>query len=319
MKLKETFDSIGLVADSKARRRLNVSGERANLQAGDIERGISLEALESCGVPVFRYQTQVTLHGILPGFDPLAKVGGYRSIFSNANGTVGVRYAAIDAEKKQALSDALSLTKSNWKASRNSAGLELHFFSMEKEPVIEAMRSFPRDLICGSLYAGAGVFGGYYAVATIGAIPAENLSPLILSLTGADDARLVELRAEKVAKDAADRAQWAIDAEAGRLYREKQRAEGIAQARALAATLGEPLRALPKLGSFRRIFIDSITGKPGVRQFTLAKRGPRICFTKDGGSTWKALADTLRAKWEAEALAGFVFPSLAVGGKAVSA
>lgn len=307
MKLKETFDRIGLIADDKARRRLNVSGKTANLSADEIEHGLSLEALEACGVPVFRYQTQVTVHGIIPGFDESAKIGGYQSIFRNGNGTLGVRYVAIDAEKKAALEEALTLCKSAWKPNVNSSGFSIHLFSMEKEPVIEAMRTFPRDLVCGCIYAGAGVFGGYYAIAEIGAIPAENLDRLIDMLTGTNAAGRVILREEKTRQDEADKAQQTINLARWEKEREAKRAAGLDKARQLALTLGEPLRVLPKIGRFRRVYLDRLTGEPGVRTFTLAKRGPRVCYSRSG-QKWKVFEDTLRAKWEREAQAGFIFP-----------
>ncbi len=87
-------------SDSKARRVLNVSSQNANITAEEIEKGVTIEKLASINVPVFAYQTQITIHGTLPDLQN-NYVQNYKSIIKNQNGSIGVKYNAIDAEKKK--------------------------------------------------------------------------------------------------------------------------------------------------------------------------------------------------------------------------
>ena len=63
MKLKEKFLKSGLTTDVKARRRTNVTRDSASITEEQLERGVTIEELSAIGVPVYRYETQVTIHG----------------------------------------------------------------------------------------------------------------------------------------------------------------------------------------------------------------------------------------------------------------
>jgi hypothetical protein len=73
-----------------------------------IEGGITIEELESMscnGLPILTYKTQVTIHGVFPELD--MRVGGYKNVFTNGNGSLGVKYSAIDYSKKNRILSAL--------------------------------------------------------------------------------------------------------------------------------------------------------------------------------------------------------------------
>lgn len=63
--------------------------------------GITIEHLESLGMPIFKYKTQITLHGIYMG--TIDRVGDYqyKHIIVNQNKSIGIRYNAIDYAKKK--------------------------------------------------------------------------------------------------------------------------------------------------------------------------------------------------------------------------
>jgi hypothetical protein len=65
----------------------------------DIENGITLETLNELDLPIFKYTTQITIHGL---FDKLTqqRIGGYKWIFQNKNKSIGIKWNAIDYEKK---------------------------------------------------------------------------------------------------------------------------------------------------------------------------------------------------------------------------
>lgn len=110
------------IKDDKARRRVNVSNKVANITADQIEAGISIEALESINVPVFAYGTQVTIHGKLPDLGN-ERVCGYKSLFQNGNGSIGVKYLAIDGAKKQTILSCTSLTRCRLHVETDSTGM----------------------------------------------------------------------------------------------------------------------------------------------------------------------------------------------------
>lgn len=87
------------------RSEIKVSEEVIN----EIENtGVSIEKLESFGLPVYKYKTQITIHG---DFDGIVRtrvgIGGYKNLIINQNKTLGVKYNAIDASKKKLIAESL--------------------------------------------------------------------------------------------------------------------------------------------------------------------------------------------------------------------
>jgi hypothetical protein len=54
-------------------------------------------------MPIFRYRGQLTLHGIFESENKSITIGGYKNIIVNGNGSIGVKYNAIDYDKKETL------------------------------------------------------------------------------------------------------------------------------------------------------------------------------------------------------------------------
>jgi len=93
--------------DSK--KKLNRSDKKIPLEMlENIEKGITSEQLDKFKVPVFKYGTQITIHGIFPNIEHSIIVGGYKRIFQNKNKSIGVKYEAIDYEKKKRIYRAFS-------------------------------------------------------------------------------------------------------------------------------------------------------------------------------------------------------------------
>lgn len=115
MKLSDRLETIDCRKDTKARRVSNVAPRTvANVTAEQLENGMTLEAIEGLNVPAFAYQTQITLHGKLPPFNPAARPGGYKAVFLNGNGSVGIRYGAIDTAKKALIARAAAVSPDNY-------------------------------------------------------------------------------------------------------------------------------------------------------------------------------------------------------------
>jgi len=88
----------------------------------NIESGITLEDLNKItlsGVPVLKYKTQITIHGLFPELSN-NYIFGYKNIFQNKNKSIGVKYNAIDEEKRQRI--AKRLKNIGFHYCRNSQG-----------------------------------------------------------------------------------------------------------------------------------------------------------------------------------------------------
>lgn len=92
------------------------------------EEGITSEdllAIEAQGVKIFRYFTQITIHGKTRQFTDGVYVRGYQSILENKNGSTGVKYHAIDAAKKKYIQDLCLFA--GWRTQRNSSDEYIYF------------------------------------------------------------------------------------------------------------------------------------------------------------------------------------------------
>jgi hypothetical protein len=92
----------------------------ALLQA--VEKGCSFETLEKLakGFPICKYQTQITVHGIFD--DPHTRcVGFYVNLTKNKNQSLGIRWTAIDHEKKEKLFRYIKLMDNEWQIKEDSS------------------------------------------------------------------------------------------------------------------------------------------------------------------------------------------------------
>ena len=114
MKKLEKFFDHQTPCDKK--HKLNTCNKKVPQDYLDkIEDGCSLEQLEemvSNKFDIFKYGTQITIHGIFPELS-VRRIGGYVNIVQNKNKSIGVRYTAIDRYKKDRLFTLLN-SVSNW-------------------------------------------------------------------------------------------------------------------------------------------------------------------------------------------------------------
>ena len=165
----ETFSNVSGRTDSKHINNVaNVQVSQSILDK--IEAGLTIEELDNIadGLPVFKYKTQITIHGIFPEVGS-GYVSGYKSVFQNKNKSIGVRYTAIDESKRQTLRDTLSLF--GWSYTKNSSERVFRWFTQAhnseqikkaKETIDNMTAGINRDLFYGgvSVYlAEAPIFG----------------------------------------------------------------------------------------------------------------------------------------------------------------
>ena len=192
MNITEVLESAHVISDTKARRVLNTAPDKdAGITLAEIEQGVTIERLEALNVPVYQYSTQITIHGIFKDIPDDLRVCGYKSVILNGNGSLGVRYVAIDGAKKKTLERVARIADDNaWNVNIDSQGCEAYkiFHTTDhvndKKRAIECYNSTPDNLYIGGKRAVGLLYGGYAVILSIGAIYNSNLWLLIKELTG---------------------------------------------------------------------------------------------------------------------------------------
>ena len=113
--------------------------------------GLTSEILDEMKVPIFKYQTQVTLHGVFNNLNT-NYIGGYKNLFLNGNKTLGVKYNAIDFGKKKQIAQIVGRYK--WYFNRNSVGdcFIQSFNSKEKDEALALYKSIDVSKYYASKY-----------------------------------------------------------------------------------------------------------------------------------------------------------------------
>ena len=159
----------------------------------DIEnKGVTLEMLEGLGVPVFKYRTQITIHGYFP---ELCKqyLGGYKMLFQNKNLSIGMKWQAVDYSKKAKIYDYVRRFCGGWQLQRTSSEFFIYKTSKifnDKETYKQFLETAKQEiahvnnkLFFGNseIYLSRTLWGGYYLVTyiNIGAILEANVLPCI--------------------------------------------------------------------------------------------------------------------------------------------
>ena len=227
MNLSEVLESVAIYRDDKSPRRLNTAPDRyADISLEEIEKGVTIERLEQLSVPVYQYGQQITIHGKFYDIPSDLRVAGYKSVFLNKNRSLGVRYVAIDGNKKRLLEQVSRYSTTGWRVYIDSSGCQavqiFHTVDNEddKRRLIECYNSTPDKLYIGCKEAGALMYGGYAVILHIGAVYESNLWPLIGALTGiSNEDEYNAIVSEEMRQDELKRAEY----ERIRLEREEER------------------------------------------------------------------------------------------------
>lgn len=201
MKQLEKFFSIETEYDKK--HKLNTCNKKVPQEyLTSIEKGCSIEQLEEMmqkKFDVFKYKTQITIHGIFPELST-NRVGWYVNLTQNKNKSVGVRYTAIDHAKKEKLFSLLSKI-TDWKVQENSS--QYYICKMQvlptdwknnRDKVLEIVHKYEveakkidRSLFIGnvSCYIAQGLFYSYMCLdVNICCFYEKNFSELFENLSG---------------------------------------------------------------------------------------------------------------------------------------
>lgn len=290
MDIDEVLNQAHITHDDKARRILNTSNLKPDIELSEIESGITIERLESLNVPVYQYATQITIHGTFPNINTdFLRVNGYKSVILNQNKSLGVRYIAIDGSKKETLMQCNNFSKleHKWHVYRNSQEftMAISFHDRggnkdnDKKHCMDCYNSVPDDLYIGAkravVYSIFGMYAGCGIEINIGAIYQQNLWKLIKYFTDIEsEMEFQQIEADYVAKCKAESAKYEAER---KIEAERKQAE-------LAKAINEfkppdnwqPFKGkIDKIGTYARIYntYDGIA----LQVFKVVKKGPFLC------------------------------------------
>lgn len=159
--------------------------------------GATTEVLEKLGVPVFKYGTQITIHGLFPEL-MVNYLGGYKNLFQNKNKSIGVKWVAVDYSKKVKIYNTCK-DFANWRISKDSTGINLYknsktFTNKEEYKLILSEMQNELEKIDKSLFYGlTGVnlyqlYGSYFleSYISIGSVKETNVNKVIESICQSD-------------------------------------------------------------------------------------------------------------------------------------
>lgn len=193
----KTFDELFVSEQFDKKNKLNRSEKViTESQIENLENGLSLEMIEAMQVPIFKYKTQVTVHGHFPKLD-FDRIGSYKNLIQNQNGSIGVKYNAIDFDKKKRIYSLLKLVMGatvHYNSTMYMAGIyknadtkekAIELYKTELEPIINRV---DKTLFFGQITGGIGYvpFFGYFATLriNIAAIYEKNIETFVQQITG---------------------------------------------------------------------------------------------------------------------------------------
>ncbi len=108
---KEILTSSSIGFDT--RKTLNRSEEKMpeELIKRIEKEGITIEEIKRINAPIYLYKGQITIHGDFSLIHSEGYLNSYKSLILNQNKSLGVKYNAIDLEKKKKIKKSISLNK----------------------------------------------------------------------------------------------------------------------------------------------------------------------------------------------------------------
>ena len=185
-----------------------------------IEAGCPLETLEqaTADYPVCKYKTQITIHGRFPETET-RRIGEYVNLVRNKNQSIGIRWSAIDCEKKERLFRRIRSLDRSFGIVHNSTA---HYIQKVKvitretaQAVIADFKAVESRIDKSLFYGGTSIytgscFGVCYAVLAISvnAFYERNFDAIVRTLTGMDDNQIAIRTAEIEAEEKKEREEY---------------------------------------------------------------------------------------------------------------
>lgn len=167
----------------------------------------TLAQIVRAGFPVYRYKTCITIHGQFD-LESVPRIGGYKNLIQNKNGSLEIRYNAIDFQRKKKILREL-MDVSEFRGYTDSTGTYLQMRlavetledANEKKAKLFAILNRIRSIDFygkGFVYLAATMWGRCLVLDVIlDAIQDEQTRPFVLAASGLDALTLDTLLAEK--------------------------------------------------------------------------------------------------------------------------
>lgn len=239
--------------------------------------------------PIFRYRTCITVHGSWPAVS-ITRIGGYKNVHQNQNGSVEIYYSAIDREKIKHIYNVIKAQgpANPWRYSENSTSRNFYIqkpitretlqqVRAELEPLGKRLAELP---IYGylNLYVAQTPWGQSFLVLSLHplAIPQEQVSKLIFELTGLDEAGQ---KAALEAKEEQERQEKIKIEETLKRYREEGERQK-AEAEKKRSELIPQIEHLEKCNDIKRGILVKVSS--GVSSYGGRKEPEFIFYRYDG-------------------------------------
>lgn len=146
--------------------------------------GISIEQLDALTVPIFKYATQITIHGIFEMDADSLYLRGYKHLILNKNKSLGMRYNAIDCDKKYHLHYICRNLGSKFNCKIDSKECTFSYYSTDLDKI---SKLFEQKLpIIGNkyVYVVPAMFGGGFLLSiSLNAVYQKDLYSFVSFLT----------------------------------------------------------------------------------------------------------------------------------------
>lgn len=225
------------------RKKINRSDKQVSKELLDkIEEGITIEELDKIDLPIFKYQTQITIHGQF-GELTRERIHGYKMVFQNKNKSIGIKWNAIDIKKKRHIYKYLRKIGYSIRFTSNEyyASKIMHYTEENYETLKKEYDQIDDSLIIGGKDLQLGVIPmvGKFLIlkVDISAIREENVEPFLESF-GLDAKKKAELD-EKQRKE---EEQWEKEMKEREKKREIERKQEIQKKNEEAEKLKEEYR-----------------------------------------------------------------------------
>lgn len=164
--------------------------------------------------PVFRYETCITIHGAWEQINT-RRIGGYANVIQNKNGSVEIRYSAIDSEKVNKANEMFRAAGRGCRINTTSSDRTIQFSKSITKETYETTLSGYKEIasrVSGVNFYGmvqifvAQAWGIKYLVLEITplAIPENSVSDFVLAVLGTDQSGY-DAMVEATAKENAER------------------------------------------------------------------------------------------------------------------
>jgi hypothetical protein len=148
-KVLDGFEQIVTLGDYATRKGLNRSDKKIPTEVlEEIEnKGVSLERLNELAndVPIYLYKTQITLHGNWDELSGSGRTGGYKNLIRNDNGSLGIKYSAIDYPKFERLAIGLKAIDKKIGVSVNSTNRMFILKTERFKDKLECIEKYKND------------------------------------------------------------------------------------------------------------------------------------------------------------------------------